>query len=65
MRARTDVPISEKRMLSISEAAAYCGLGINSARAFFVSIGALRKCGRRSLYDRQIIDAALDRGTME
>lgn len=49
-----------KRLLNIAEAAAYCGIGESKARIWFADIGAKRKFGTRSLYDRQVIDKALN-----
>lgn len=54
-----------KRMLSIKEAAAYCGLGINRTREWMDVIGATRHFGARVLFDRNVIDAALDAMTMD
>lgn len=48
------------RLMSINEAAAYIGQGNTKAREWLDSIGAKRKFGSRALYDRKIIDAALD-----
>lgn len=49
-----------KRMLSIKEAAAYCGLGLNRTREWMDEIGATRHFGSRVLFDVRVIDAALD-----
>lgn len=51
---------SEKRMLNASEMANYVGLGKHAARVFAEDAGALRKYGRRVLFDRKALDAALD-----
>lgn len=48
------------RMLSVEEVCAYLGLGKNRGVEFAKSIGAERKVGRRCLYDKKVIDAALD-----
>ena len=48
------------RLLSIAEASAYLGLGASSSRTWLDSIGAKRKFGARTVYDRFIIDKALD-----
>ena len=49
-----------KRMLSIKEASAYCGLGLNRTREWMDDIGATRHFGSRVLFDVKVIDAALD-----
>ena len=49
-----------KRMLGIDEAAKYLGLGKVVTRTWMDEIGATRKFGRRVLFDKQIIDRALD-----
>lgn len=54
--------VAEKRLIDIKELMEYTGIGRNNARAFGKRVGALRTVGSRHLYDRQIIDAALDRG---
>ena len=38
----------------------YTGLGKTKARTWAESIGAVRKIGTRALFDKQVIDAALD-----
>lgn len=52
--------MDDKRLLNIREAAAYIGQGTTKTRAWLDSIGAKRKFGSRALYDRRIIDEALD-----
>ena len=52
--------IADKRLLNIREAAAYIGQGVTKTRAWADSIGAKRKFGSRALYDRRVIDNALD-----
>ncbi len=52
-----------KRMLGIEEAAKYVGLGKVVTRAWMDEIGATRKFGRRVLFDKVIIDRALDQNT--
>lgn len=61
MARRVDrIEFSEKRMLSTSEMANYVGLGRDAAREFAENAGALRKYGRRVLFDRKALDKALD-----
>jgi len=61
MRKREDDGnLMQKRLLSSREAAAYLGLGLTSTRRFCDSIGATRRFGSRVLFDRLVIDKALD-----
>lgn len=53
--------ISVKRMLSIKEVCAYIGMGQTRAREYMDKIGATRKFGGRVLFDKTVIDAALDK----
>lgn len=66
MRSRTiTTPINEKRMLTNYEAAQYIGLGTRTARIYLDKIGATVKFGGRVLFDRNVIDAALDQAHSE
>ena len=47
-------------MMTQEQAEVYTGLGRNSLTNFARQIGARRKVGRTVLYDRKVIDAALD-----
>lgn len=49
-----------KRMLNFREAVEYTSLKRASLEAFAESIGAIRRFGRRKMYDREVIDAAID-----
>ncbi|ETP71100.1 hypothetical protein UYO_2958, partial [Lachnospiraceae bacterium JC7] len=49
-----------KRLLDAKEVCIYTSMGRNSCRAFCENIGAVRKIGKRVLFDRVIIDKALD-----
>lgn len=61
MRARNMKEGCEgKRMLSAVEAAAYCGLGRTQTRQLAENAGAVARYGRRVLFDRIKLDAALD-----
>lgn len=53
----TNIP---KRLLSITEATVYLGIGRNSALKYLEEIGAKRTIGRRVLYDRIAIDEHLN-----
>ena len=47
--------------MSINELQQYIGLGKNRAFEFGKRVGALKKIGRRYLYDKSVIDRALNR----
>lgn len=51
----------QKRLLSITEATVYLGIGRSSALRYLEKIGAKRKIGRRVLYDRTVIDENLSK----
>lgn len=51
---------SVKRLLSEKEAQEYTGLKRGKVREFGEKINCIKHIGRRVLYDRTIIDAALD-----
>lgn len=50
----------EKRMFDANETCTYLGLGRNKGIEFAKSVGAERKIGRRCLYDKKVLDKALD-----
>lgn len=52
--------LEEKRLLNIKEVCIYTGRGQVSARKYMDEIGATRKFGRRVLFDKKVIDRALD-----
>ena len=52
--------ILEVRLLDVPALCAYMGLGRNTAMNFAKAAGAEKKFGRRCLYDRKIIDKAID-----
>lgn len=61
MKAReTSADYQNKRLLSANEIAEYTGLGRNTARRFAEEAGAVRKYGRRVLFDRFALDRAID-----
>lgn len=60
MNQRTKVAEFETRMLDINGLCAYVGLGKTNAMDFGMKCGAKRKMGKRTLYDKRIIDKALD-----
>lgn len=57
--------VSEKRLLDANEVCMYLSLGRNRGVEFARSIGAERKIGRRSLYDKVVIDRYFDRQVQE
>ena len=59
MRAK-EVQEIEARLLTQKQAETYTGMGRTALTAFVAGIGARRKVGRRVLYDKRVIDAALD-----
>lgn len=50
----------EKRLFTMKELMEYTGLGESKAREWAREIGAARKIGRRTVYDRTIIDKSID-----
>lgn len=54
-------PPLQKRLLSITEATVYLGIGRSSALKYLAEIGAKRKIGRRALYDKAVIDENLSK----
>ncbi len=65
MRIReTGTSFDGKRLLSESEAREYIGLGRIRCREYCEKIGAVRRIGKRVLYDRTVIDRALDEMNM-
>ncbi|MBQ7536287.1 MAG: polyprenyl synthetase solanesyl diphosphate synthase [Stomatobaculum sp.] len=66
-RLRTDTitDMKKKRLLNTREMQGYIGQGKDLARRFCDEIGATRKFGSRVLFDREVIDRALDRMALE
>ena len=60
MYQRTSVAEFEIRMLSVEALMAYISMGKSKASEFGEKCGAKRKMGKRTLYDKRIIDKALD-----
>ena len=52
--------ISEKRLLNLEEVTIYIGMGKVTSRKYMDEIGAVRKFGKRVLFDKIVIDKALD-----
>lgn len=57
--------VNEKRLLDANEMCMYLSLGRNRGVEFARSIGAERKIGRRSLYDKAVIDRYFDKQAQE
>lgn len=49
-----------KRLFNVSEMLRYTGLGRSKGLEWCKEIGALRHIGTRALYDRRVIDKAID-----
>lgn len=49
------------RLFDIDTACEYLSMGKTRCREWLISIGAVRKFGGRVLYDRNVIDDALDK----
>ena len=60
MRARQRGSIENIRMLNLSEACVYLGRGETNTRKYCDEIHATRKVGKRVMFDRNVIDSALD-----
>lgn len=54
-----DGNVSEKRLLNIKGVCSYIGIGQTYARKYMEEIGAIRRFGRRVLYDKKVIDNAI------
>ena len=52
--------IEEKRLLNIREVCIYTGIGQTRAREYMDQIGATKRFGRRVLFDKTVIDNALN-----
>lgn len=60
MNQRVKAKESETRMLDVNALCAYISMGKTRATEFGEKCGAKRKIGKRTLYDKRIIDRALD-----
>lgn len=60
MHASTQKTEVTPRLLSKAQLCQYTGLGTTKAYCWAKEIGAVRKIGTRTLFDKQVIDAALD-----
>lgn len=60
MHASTQKTEVTPRLLSKAQLCQYTGLGTTKAYCWAKEIGAIRRLGRRTLYDRNVIDSAID-----
>lgn len=60
MKERTVYVNAEARMMDLNALTAYLSLGRNKAAEFGKECGAEKHIGRRCLYDKRIIDEAID-----
>ena len=60
MRIRESNNVKQVRMMNLDELCCYTGLGRNTAMKFGKEAKANKRYGKRVLYDRKIIDEALD-----
>ena len=60
MSLNTTNPFEAKRLLDWQEAQVYTGLGRTRCREFCEAIGAVKKIGKRVLFDRKVIDEYLN-----
>lgn len=61
MREKTFTAMPEARMMDLTALTNYLCLGRNKAAEFGKECGAEKHIGRRVLYDKQLIDEALDK----
>ena len=64
-RLRVKGAIENTRLLSADQAGQYVGMGRNTFRKWADQIGATRKFGSRVMFDKVVIDRALDMMTVE
>lgn len=60
MLQRTKRTVTDCKLLDVKDLQAYLAVGRNTALQVGREAGALRKIGRRSLYDREVIDRYID-----
>ena len=60
MYKKKQINTQNVRLMSVEEAATYMGLGRTAFREYAVKIGADRHIGRRVLYDKHVLDKAID-----
>lgn len=65
MNQRASVFGNETRLLDVASLCVYLSMGKNRATEFGEQCGAKRKFGKRTLYDKRVLDKALDKMTGE
>lgn len=60
MNKRKETEGITKRLMNAEEAQSYCGLGRAKFRQFADKIGATKRFGARVVFDKAVIDRALD-----
>lgn len=60
MNSREIILEPTTRMMDVAGLCAYISMGKTKAAEFGERVGAKRKMGKRTLYDKRIIDKALD-----
>ena len=61
MNERNSYTVTEPRMMDLNNLTVYLSLGRHKAAEFGKECGAEKHIGRRCLYDKKIIDEAIDR----
>ena len=61
MNHRTNVVDNETRLLDVAALCVYLSMGKNRATEFGEQCGAKRKIGKRTLYDKRVLDKTLDK----
>lgn len=60
-KMRVSLNLTNKRLLNREEMLLYTGMGKTAARAWCDKIGAVRHIGARTLFDKKVIDTAIDK----
>lgn len=63
MNQRVSVIGNEARLLDVTALCVYLSMGKSRAAEFGEQCGAKRKFGKRTLYDKRVLDKALDKMT--
>ena len=54
------ISLMDKKTLTCKEVCLFLGIGRNTARKIGIESGAVRRIGRRVLYDRQALESFID-----
>lgn len=65
MKERTKSISTEKRLLGVNELTQYLSMGKNKSVEYARSIGAERRFGKRVLFDKVVIDKAINESVYE